>query len=36
MHWLVLGATRSRDADASLRKELTHNFIWVKKAKQNP
>lgn len=36
MHRLMLQATCSQDADESLCKELTHNFIWVKKQNKTP
>lgn len=36
MHQLMLQATCSQDADESLCKELTHNFIWVKKQNKTP
>lgn len=36
MHWLMLQATCSQDADEFLCKELMHNFIWVKKQNKPP
>ena len=36
MHSLMLQVTSSQDTDESLCKELTHNFIWVKKQNKTP